>query len=47
MSPCTAWTYAVLIFALDALLAQAVQAVIWGQPVRVYTLYFVDLSGVC
>jgi hypothetical protein len=44
MSLRTAWTYAALIFVLDALLAQAV---IWGQPVRVYTLYFVDLSGVC
>jgi hypothetical protein len=44
MSPRTAWAYAVLIFALDALLAQAV---IWEQPMRVYTLYFVDLSGVC
>jgi type IV secretory pathway component VirB8 len=44
MSPRTAWAYAVLIFALDVLLALAV---IWGQPVRVYTIYFVDISGVC
>jgi hypothetical protein len=44
MSPRTAWAYAVLIFVLDVLMAQAV---IWGQPMPVYMMYFVDLSGVC